>query len=183
VFCRAAELGLRGTELPAELQDKAVIMRTLEAIRSVAAEKLGLVRSRADATRESPGLPKIGIVSAPQGYRLIGGNELPSDKVDLVARLVTMQTPHRAYMGAGGICTGVAALVEGSLVHEASMASRPKAFVVRIGHPTGVMEITLKATNTAQGLHVKSATVARTARLIMDGRVYIGGSVLSGAGL
>jgi 2-methylaconitate cis-trans-isomerase PrpF len=40
VFCHAVELGLRGTELPWELEARRYTVATLEEIRSIAAERL-----------------------------------------------------------------------------------------------------------------------------------------------
>ena len=181
VFCRAAEIGLRGTELPPGLGANRAAMDTLEAIRSVVAKDLGLVSAAEDATRLSPGLPKVGFVSAPQDCKLSGGGEMKASEADVVSRLLSMQTPHRSYMGAGGICTAVAAMLDGTVVAEA--CRHITGGDVRIGHPQGIMDVQVKAKKVDGALEVESATLARTARRIMDGQIYLSHMVAeTGAG-
>jgi 2-methylaconitate cis-trans-isomerase PrpF len=173
VFCDAQELGLRGTELPSELEEKSQVMATLEAIRSVAAERIGIVNSRSEATRTSPAVPKIGFVSAPAAYHAMDGRLLTESDIDIVGRLLTMQTAHRAYMGAGAICTGVAALAPGTIVSDLAGVRMRETGLLRIGHPQGVMDVSVKAALQNGDLKVQSATIARTARRIMEGYAYV----------
>jgi len=63
VFVRAADMGLAGTELPSELRARLDVMARLEAIRSVAALKTGLVDDIRAATRFSPATPKVAMVA------------------------------------------------------------------------------------------------------------------------
>lgn len=109
IFCDSGELGLMGTEVPPELEAKTDVMATLEAIRSLAAERIGVVSDRRTATAISPGLPKIGFVSAPASYTTLDGAALHADQIDIVGRLLSMQTAHRTYMGTGAVCTAAAA--------------------------------------------------------------------------
>jgi 2-methylaconitate cis-trans-isomerase PrpF len=173
VFCNAHELGLRGTELPSELEEKSHVMATLEAIRSVAAERIGIVGSCSEATRISPAVPKIGFVSAPAAYPTMDGRLLAENDIDIVGRLLTMQTAHRAYMGAGAICTGVAALAPGTIVSDLAGPRMRETGLLRIGHPQGVMDVSVKASLQNGDLKVQSATIARTARRIMEGYAYV----------
>jgi 2-methylaconitate cis-trans-isomerase PrpF len=173
VFCQAHELGLRGTELPSELEEKSHVMATLEAIRSVAAERIGIVGSCSEATRISPAVPKIGFVSAPAAYPTMDGRDLAENDIDIVGRLLTMQTAHRAYMGAGAICTGVAALAPGTIVSDLAGSRMRETGLLRIGHPQGVMDVSVKAALQDGDLKVQSATIARTARRIMEGYAYV----------
>ena len=59
-FITSADLGVIGTELPLEIEARQDVTDTLEAVRSVVAEWLGLVPDRRDATRRTPGLPNVG---------------------------------------------------------------------------------------------------------------------------
>ena len=173
VFCSAHEIGLRGTELPMELEGKPDVMATLEAIRSAAAERIGIVSNRNEATRISPAVPKIGFVSARTAHPTMDGRVLTESDIDIVGRLLTMQTAHRAYMGAGAICTGVAALAPGTIVSDLAGTRMRETGVLRIGHPQGVMDVSVKADLQKGELKVQSATIARTARRIMEGYVYV----------
>jgi 2-methylaconitate cis-trans-isomerase PrpF len=173
VFCDAIELGLKGTELPDELTSRSEILGTLEAIRSVAAERIGIVANRADATCKSPGLPKIGLLAAAVSYATMSGERLDADRIDIVGRLLSMQTAHRSYMGGGAICTAAAAVVEGTIAHELCSARVKSTRILRIGHPQGVMDAEVKWSGSTDGVQIQSATISRTARRIMDGSLYV----------
>jgi 2-methylaconitate cis-trans-isomerase PrpF len=179
VFCAASALGLTGPELPPAIESRAGVMETLEEIRSIAAEMLAIVSNRADATRISPGLPKVAFVAPRASYRTTAGDMLAADTHDIQARLLSMQTAHRSYAGGGGICTAVAARLPGTVVHEcaASPAGDPDA--VRIAHPAGVMDVRISLSGTGADPHVVSATVSRTARRIMSGAVWVPSELIS----
>jgi 2-methylaconitate cis-trans-isomerase PrpF len=176
VFCEANAVGLTGTELPEELARRRDAMETLEEVRSIAAEMLSIVPSRDVATATSPGLPKVAIVASARDYRTVSGATLPASSHDLHARLMSMQTPHRSYAVSGGICTAVAAAIDGTLVHARSTSSRDgEAF--RIAHPYGVMDVALDLVVEEGAPVVRSAKVGRTARRIMSGHVHVPASV------
>jgi methylitaconate Delta-isomerase len=173
VFCSAKELGLKGTELPADMEKRHDAMETLEAIRSIAAERLGIVKCRTEATAKSPGSPQIGFVSAPVSYDTAAGGRISGDEIDIVGRMLSMQTAHRAYVGAGGICTGAAAMTKGTIIHDLCDARVRDSGVLRIGHPQGVMDVAVKAADVNGETRIRSATIARTARRIMEGYAYV----------
>src|SRR3989304_5371694 len=79
---------------------------------------LGSASDPGDATRLSPGLPKVGFVAPPATYQSSIGERIPAESMDLVGRLMSMQTAHRSYMVTGAICNAAAAVAEGTLVHE-----------------------------------------------------------------
>ena len=173
VFCDAAELSLTGVELPNELEARGDVMTTLEAIRSIAAERLGVVADRQQATATSPGLPKIGFVSAPKRYTALSGADLPVEAMDIVGRLLSTQTAHRSYMGTGAICTAAAAMVTGTVVHErAGHAVRDRGGL-RIAHPYGIMDVKIVGDVRDGETIIRSATIGRTARRIMEGHAFV----------
>ena len=57
VFVRAADVGLSGTELPAEIRARTAVMLRLEMIRATAAYMAGLVRDPREAARVTPSTP------------------------------------------------------------------------------------------------------------------------------
>jgi 2-methylaconitate cis-trans-isomerase PrpF len=177
-FCEAAAVGLVGTELPDELVRHGDAMDTLEEVRSIVAEMLAIVPSRSVATRTSPGLPKVAIVSPPSAYRTTSGATLPASSHELQARIMSMQSPHRSYAVSGGICTAAAAAVEGTLVHANRVASAGNAF--RIAHPYGIMDIAVDLVTEDGALAVRSAVIGRTARRIMRGEAFVPASVFDG---
>ena len=82
-------------------------------------------------------------------------------------------TAHRAYAGGASICTAVAACIPGTLVHECASGGKFDAARFRIGHPAGILDVRVNVRNVDGQPHVLSATVARTARRIMSGEVWV----------
>jgi 2-methylaconitate cis-trans-isomerase PrpF len=174
VFVRARDLGLRGTETPSELDADKMLRDRLEKIRGAAALRMGMIKDAARSREESPATPILGIVSPPASYRNeINGEDVNEDEVDLVSRLMFMQQTHKTYAGTSTVCTGVAARLPGSLVHEVSRMQTRGASTVRIGHPAGVIETETRLDHTPGGWTVQRATLGRTARRIMEGYVFV----------
>lgn len=169
VYLIPSEIGLKGTELPTEVEGMPKTLKLIEAIRSVAAEMIGIVADRKDATSKSPAYPKIGFVSAPTDYVNPEGKLIKAEEVDIVARLASMQKMHRAYMITGAISTGAAANIPGTVVYDAMSERAKHSDTLIIGNPYGPMEVTVEMVD---GLP-KQEGVYRTARKILDGEVYV----------
>jgi 2-methylaconitate cis-trans-isomerase PrpF len=169
VYLVAEELGLKGTELPVEVEGMPEVLALIEEIRSVAAEMTGIVSDRKLATSTSPAYPKIGFVTAPKDYINPEGVLVKAEEVDLVARLASMQKMHRAYMITGAISTGAASKIEGTVVNDVISQRAKNCNTLIIGHPYGPMEVTIDM----EGDVIVKEGVYRTARKILDGNVYI----------
>ena len=95
-------------------------------------------------------------------------------EVDLLARTKAMAEMHKTYAVTGGICISTAAMIDGTVVSEVCAAEAKRKGEVRIGHPSGVLEVFVSVKNSAeQGWTLLQAGVCRTARPIMDGEVYV----------
>jgi len=82
-----------------------------------------------------------------------------------------MQRPHKALAVTGAVCTAVASAVPGSIVAEA--IGKPVTDV-RLGHPSGVLRVASRTRRDANGgIVIESAEIERTARLIMEGSLFI----------
>jgi 2-methylaconitate cis-trans-isomerase PrpF len=174
VFVRARDLGLIGTETPSELDADKTLRDRLENIRGAAAVRMGMIKEAARSREDSPATPILGIVSPPASYRNeISGQDVTEDEVDLVSRLMFMQQSHKTYAGTSTVCTGVAARLSGTVVHEVSRMQTRNAVTVRIGHPAGVIETETKLSRAPEGWTVQRATLGRTARRIMEGYVFV----------
>ena len=169
VYLIPEEIGLKGTELPTEVEGMPETLKLIESIRSVAAEMIGIVPDRSLATSKSPAYPKIGFVSAPQDYINPEGKLVKAEDVDLVARLASMQKMHRAYMITGAVSTGAAANIPGTVVHDVISERAKNSSTLIIGQPYGPMEATVEMDQD----RVVKVGVFRTARKILDGEVYI----------
>ena len=172
VFIRAADIGLAGTELPAEIRTKIHVMQRLEAIRGAAAVKAGIVGEPHEATRRSPTAPRIAMVSAARDSTTLSGETLKAKDCDIQVRMLSMAAPHLAIPLTGAMCTGVAAQIAGTLVQEcARRVDAGRSF--RIGHGSGVLPVAAAVSSRDNGWFADRVSVFRTARILMEGQVYV----------
>lgn len=171
IFVQAKDLGLTGTELPSDTQAKPKIIAAMEEVRRAGAVLMGLAK-----TKETAGaaVPKVAIVAKAQDYMSVEGAIVKSSEVDLVARTLALDVMHKTYAVTGGICLATAALIGGTVVNEIVSEQAKQQGEVRIGHPAGCLEVFVKIKkNKADNWQLEGAGVARTARAIMDGYVYV----------
>lgn len=172
VFVRAADLGLKGNETMDEFGNNETTLKKCEEIRSVVAEIMGIAR-REEATAKSPGVPKIAVVAGPGSYDT-PKEKVDASQIDVVARMTALQKLHKAYAVTGAVCLGAAAKIEGTIVHEIYRKVQPdNPPAVRIGHPTGKLQVEIEIEEQKGQLELTKAALARTARLLMDGNVFV----------
>ena len=162
-FVRATDIGLAGVETPAMLEGDAGALARLDAVRRAAGEAAGL-----DPVPGS--IPKVGAVAPPTAFETLSGERLGPADMDLAARVISVGRPHRAVPLTAALCLGVAARMEGTLVHEASRAAGGGG--VRIGHPSGIALVAAEVSGSGTEPCAERAVVYRTARRLMDGFVY-----------
>ena len=167
VFIKASDLGIKGSELT-ELNQNKDVMEHIERIRGIAAVKCGFVEKWEDARTKSTSAPKVSIVSAPQDYINMDGNEVKADTMDLCCRAISVGALHKAYPMTVAVGTGAAARIPGTIVNEI-VKPAPDQDIIRLGHASGVTEEDVKM----GGEKVIKGGVTRTARRIMDGWVYV----------
>ena len=167
VFIKASDLGIKGSELT-ELNQNKDVMEHIERIRGMAAVKCGFVENWEDARTKSTSAPKVSIVSAPQDYINMDGNEVKADTMDLCCRAISVGALHKAYPMTVAVGTGAAARISGTIVNEI-VKPAPNQDIIRLGHASGVTEVDVKM----DGEKVIKGGVTRTARRIMDGWVYV----------
>ncbi|ATW27403.1 2-methylaconitate cis-trans isomerase PrpF family protein [Candidatus Formimonas warabiya] len=173
VFVGAEELGLQGTELPDAVNAYPDLSETLEEIRAIFAVKIGRVDDWKKAQAVSPAIPKICFVAKAQTYCASDGRMIQEDEIDLVGRMMSMQKPHKAYAVTGAVCTGTAAKIPGSVVYNLLSAQAQEGNRIRIGHPSGKLEVEVDVAQEEGRIILHKAALARTARRLMDGQVYV----------
>jgi 2-methylaconitate cis-trans-isomerase PrpF len=172
VFVRAKDLGLRGNETMDEFGNNEATLKKCEEIRSVVAEIMGISKA-SDATQKSPGVPKIAVIAGPASYDTPKG-KVEASQVDVVARMTALQKLHKAYAVTGAVCLGTAAKIEGTIVNEIYTKAQPQnPPAVRIGHPSGKLQVEIEIEEQNGQLELTKAALARTARLLMDGNVHV----------
>lgn len=167
VFIKATDLGIKGTEL-VELNQNKDVMEHIERIRGMAAVKCGFVENWEEARTKSTSAPKVSIISAPQDFVDMDGNQVKADDMDICVRAVSVGALHKAYPMTVAVGTGAAARIAGTIVSEIAMNDK-SADVVRLGHSSGITDVDIKM----DGEKVLKGGVTRTARRIMDGYVYV----------
>lgn len=110
---------------------------------------------------------------------MMTGTEMKKSAISLVARVMAMGKMHKTFAITAGIPAAIAAVIPGSVVHGVVGESGPMERTVIIGHPSGRMDVKVEARREEGQFQVISCTVGRTARKIMEGRVYISRRVYS----
>ena len=169
VFVEAKQIGARGDESPEQIAGNPELLDLLEEVRQWAARAIGLCGPKESAAAKTPNVPRVAMISAPMTYVATNGLMVRRDSVSLLGRQMSMQRPHKTYAVTGAICTAVAACTEGTVVH--AIATRGDGPVI-VGHPMGQMAVEVTVMNDGGVLRVERAAVIRTARRIMDGRIY-----------
>ncbi len=176
VLVRAADIGLKGTELPAEVDANKEASALLEKIRGTAACMMGFASDLQDAADHSPAVPKVGFFTAPVSYGDLEGKTAAAESMDLCARVISVFKCHKACPLTAASSISVAAKLEGSIIQKTLGAGIGSTPAVRIGHPSGVMTMVptvIKNRTDMNDIQVPGVAVQRTARRIMDGNLYI----------
>ena len=153
---RADSLGKTGYETPAELDADTALLARVERMRRTAGELMGM----GDVSRTV--VPKVSLVAPPRSGPGVS------------SRYLVPTRTHQAHPATGAICVASAAVAPGTVVSEVAridVASKP--LVVAVEHPAGQLEVTLEIHPAADGIDVVSAGLVRTARLILDGTIYV----------
>ena len=162
VFVRARDVGLTGAELPAAIDENRGLSARLEAIRAEAATRMGIPGSDA--------VPKIALVAPAAPFTALDGTRLEADRVDVLARVISMGNCHRAFALTAAMCLAVAARLPGTVVHE---CAREGSSDLRLGHPSGVLPIAASVVTREGRPQAERITVYRTARRLMEGSIRV----------
>lgn len=151
VMLRAADMGIAGTESPADLEANEKLRERLETIRLACGPLMNL----GDVSEKS--VPKMTMVSAPR------------DGGAVSTRTFIPHSCHKSIGVLGAVSVATACLTEGAVGHD--LAVRPEGAVkaMSIEHPTG--EMTVMGTMAEDGT-VERTEVLRTARKLADGVVF-----------
>jgi len=170
VFVDAAALGYDGTELQPAINDDKAMLAKLEAIRAMAAVRMGLVADVAKAAAR-PLTPKVAFVAPPKDYVSSSGKAVRATDIDLLARAISMGKLHHAMMGTAAVAIATAAAVPGTLVNIA--AGGGTRDVVRFGHPSGTLRVGADVKEVDGRWVATKAVMSRSARVLMEGAVRV----------
>jgi len=166
VFVRAEGLGVEHGILPDAMDSHPDLLERLDAIRREASVRMGISADTASA----PGsIPKIAMVAPAHQHKLSSGESMETESADIVVRAISVGQPHRAVPITVAMALAAASTLEGSTAHSCKSESSVDADGVTIAHPSGRLLVGAKFDS--EGVPT-SATVFRTARKVMDGKIY-----------
>ncbi|WP_066015475.1 2-methylaconitate cis-trans isomerase PrpF [Endozoicomonas atrinae] len=170
IFINAEDIGYQGTELQEVINGDEKALAMFEDIRAHGALRMGLISSLEEAaTRQHT--PKVAFVAEPKSYPSSSGKEVSEDDIDLLVRALSMGKLHHAMMGTAAVAIGTAAAIPGTLVN--LVAGGGERNSVRFGHPSGTLKVGAEAVLKDGQWSVTKAIMSRSARILMQGKVFI----------
>lgn len=179
VFARAGDLGIKGTELPDEIDASPELLRKLAAIRIAASLAMGVTKTPDEAVKRAS-VPFVGFVSPPQDAKSLTGDSVRGADVDLTGRVMSNGQPHRALPLTASLCMAVAARLQGSVVFEATRPTGNAESEIRIAMPSGVLTVAATVRKLEGQWHAEQGAFYRTQRRMFDGYVYVRASRVPG---
>jgi 2-methylaconitate cis-trans-isomerase PrpF len=178
LFVRAVDVGMDDERGIIELQNDKEVVARLEKIRAVVAAEIGFIKG--DTAAEDLLVkvnPLLFVVGRPRSYKTLLGNKIEGRDFDLFSRSITRAQFSKAYPATGSIGTVVSCGIEGTVSSEMfTKGSLPmgRPYKVRVGHPGGILQVDAWLERAKEGnIKVNSAVLGRTARLLMEGTVYV----------
>ncbi len=172
VFVHANDLGYTGTELRQDINNNPQALAMLEKIRVAGALRMGLIETPEDALYRQH-TPKIVFVGPPVSYAGADGKLIAKDDIDLVARGLSMGKLHHAMMGTVSVAIAAAAAVPGTLISDITEHTFDQP--IRFGHPSGIMVVGAQTKCDNGKWTITKVSMSRSARIIMQGEVFIPG--------
>jgi hypothetical protein len=172
IFVNAGDIGYTGTELQDAINGDAKALAMFETIRAHGAVRMGLIQ-HIDAAASRQHTPKVAYVARPADYVSSSGKRVAAQDIDVLVRALSMGKLHHAMMGTAAVAIGTAAAIPGTLVNIAAGGGSRTA--VRFGHPSGTLRVGAAATQVNGEWVVTSASMSRSARVLMEGWVRVPG--------
>lgn len=180
VFVNAKDVGLSGTEMPDTLDNAEEVLKKLGAIRIAASVAMGIAKDPEEAQRKKS-VPFVGFVSPPQPAKLLTGEAIEAEAVDLTARMLSNGQPHRALPLTASLCMAVAARIQGSVVHKATRPTDDPESEIRIAMPSGILTVAASVQQRNGEVHAEQGAFYRTQRRLFEGYVCVRASRVSGS--
>jgi 2-methylaconitate cis-trans-isomerase PrpF len=170
---RAERFGFSGNEGPLELEAAVDRLADADAVRRLVAAEMGWASSAENAQKESPLTPAIILVSPAQPWVEYGSlMAREAEGCDFTARSLSARFAHKAYPVTGSVCTGVAAALRGSVVHDVVRPRPSEGGHYRLAHPSGTIDVVIELDQDGGEVVVRKGAVIRTARRLLEGFVY-----------
>jgi 4-oxalomesaconate tautomerase len=165
IVIRAADLGVTGYETPADLEANTTLKAKVEAIRLAAGPAMNL----GDVTKKT--VPKMTLIAPPRDGGAVSTRTFIPHRV------------HEAIGVLGAVSVATACVLKGSVAEGVALTpgfTGNGDVQLEVEHPTGFFTVDMEIATTPQGLKISRSALLRTARKLMEGRVFIPSSVWSG---
>ncbi|MEL7470801.1 MAG: 4-oxalomesaconate tautomerase [Pseudomonadota bacterium] len=157
VMARADAFGLTGHETREELDADTGFFARMEALRLKAGAAMGMGDVANSVT------PKFALLARAQ------------DAGSFAARYFMPWQTHPTLAVTGAQCIAACALAPGSIADGLWDRTNAAPAALKIEHPSGLLDVVIDFSNDADGFHVASAGLTRTARKLAAGHVFIPG--------
>jgi 2-methylaconitate cis-trans-isomerase PrpF len=147
--------------------------KLLEDVRVAAAQAMGLVADEESARTQLTNLPLVAIVRKPTRYRANSGTDVDANRLDIVTQMMSMGLPHKATPLTGAVCLAVACKIAGTVANAVANPESGSREEFRIGHPSGVLQLSAACERVDGAWRVAEAGVFRTARRLFEGHVLV----------
>lgn len=170
VFAAAADFGVTGHESAAELTANMLLIEATKELRGRAAQLVGMCRDWAKVDEQSPFVPMP---------VLVAGAPPQHPEAHVSGRLFLDNMCHESMAGTGSVCFAACSRIPGSVVSEIVGSKAIREGIFNIAHPVGIMPVAVEVEQGSTGLpEFLTLSFIRTARRLMDGRVYIPSDLL-----
>jgi hypothetical protein len=147
--------------------------KLLEDVRVAAAQAMGLVADEESARTQLTNLPLVAIVRKSTRYRANSGTDVDANRLDIVTQMMSMGLPHKATPLTGAMCLAVACKITGTVANAIANPESGSREEFRIGHPSGVLQLSAACERVDGAWRVAEAGVFRTARRLFEGHVLV----------
>ena len=178
VFVAAKDMGIVGNETADRISSDAALIARCKELRGKASQLIGMCQDWEHVDKQSPGLPMVILVSPQQDEKAEG---------HIISRLLLNNSCHDSMAGTGSICTAACGWVTGSVANKQLKEGAMPDEILKITHPVGYIPVMVKQDNSqaseAAMVNPQFSVLAivRTARRIMDGRVYVPDDIWDGS--
>ena len=166
IFAAAKDFGVSGNETPGKLDRDHVFIGKVKELRGKAAQIVGMCEDWSKVDTESPMVPMVVLLS-----------HSDISNAHLQVRLFLDNRCHTSMAGTGAICTAACSRIPGTVFTEFMKSESLSESAINIQHPAGVMPIIVemgqRSPSSAEEITFKSLSFIRTARRLLDGRIYI----------
>ena len=169
VYVAAAAVGMDATERPDAIDADAGLKRRLEAIRRAGAVAMGLANRAEDVPFASP---RITVLAPPTEFTALNDATIAAADQDITVRGISSGDAHRASPLTSAMCLAAAAKIDGTLAHN---LARESGGDLRIGNPSGVLEVGAEVIRDDGQWHALWTRSYRTQRRLMEGAVLVPG--------